>query len=158
MKGRDSIRGSRKTFVVSCETSKHHLRDLNLTILIARSSQAMSIRRISAAALVCALLMLPGVAFAHAHLLSSTPAANATVHGPEVAFELRFNSRVDGHRSVLTLVTADGQTQVVTMGNQSAESNLNARATLKPGSYTLRWQALSTDGHITRGEIPFSVR
>jgi methionine-rich copper-binding protein CopC len=102
--------------------------------------------------------MLPSAAFAHAHLLSSTPAANATVHGGDVAFELRFNSRVDGHRSVLTLVTGDGHAQALTMGNQSAETNLNAHATLTPGSYTLRWQALSTDGHITRGEIPFSVR
>jgi hypothetical protein len=101
--------------------------------------------------------MLPSAAFAHAHLLTSTPAANATVHGPAVAFELRFNSRVDGHRSILTLVMADGHTQTLAMDKQSAEVNLNAHATLKPGSYTLRWQALSTDGHIARGEIPFGV-
>lgn len=107
---------------------------------------------------VCAVLLLPRVALAHAHLLSSTPAANATVHGPAVSIELRFNSRVDGHRSVLTLVASDGHTEALAMDNQSGESNLNAHAVLKPGSYTLRWQALSTDGHITRGEIPFSVR
>jgi methionine-rich copper-binding protein CopC len=101
--------------------------------------------------------MLPTAAFAHAHLVSSTPAANATIHGPAVALELRFNSRVDGQRSVLTLVMADGHTQAVAMDKQSGAANLNAHLTLKPGSYTLRWQALSTDGHITRGEIPFSV-
>ncbi|MFZ0274711.1 MAG: copper resistance CopC family protein [Acidobacteriaceae bacterium] len=104
------------------------------------------------------LLLLPRIALAHAHLLSSTPAANATVHGPGVVFELRYNSRVDGHHSVLTLVTSDGHTQVLSMDNQSADNNLNAHAMLKPGSYSLRWQALSTDGHITRGEIPFTVR
>ncbi len=119
----------------------------------------MQMKRIFVAALAaCALFVLPRIAFAHAHLLSSTPAANATVHGPDVAFELRFNSRVDGRHSVLTLVTADGRTEPLAVGNQSAESNLNAHATLKPGSYTLRWQALATDGHITRGEIPFTVR
>ena len=106
---------------------------------------------------MCALLLLPTAAFAHAHLVSSTPAAKATVHGPAVAFELRFNSRVDGRRSVLTLVMADGHAQTLTMDKQSGEANLNAHATLTPGNYTLRWQALSTDGHITRGEIPFSV-
>lgn len=52
---------------------------------------------------------------------------------------------------------ADGHTQTLTMDKQSGEANLNAHATLTPGNYTLRWQALSTDGHITRGEIPFSV-
>jgi hypothetical protein len=80
------------------------------------------------------------------------------VHGPDVTFELRYNSRVDGHHSVLTLVASDGHTQVVSTDHQSADNNLNAHAMLKPGSYTLRWQALSTDGHITRGEIPFTVR
>ncbi|MFY9748804.1 MAG: copper resistance protein CopC [Acidobacteriaceae bacterium] len=105
----------------------------------------------------CAALLLPCMAFAHAHLLSSTPAATATVHGPVVAIELRFNSRVDGHHSVLSLVTNNGSV-ALTIDNQSADNNLNAHARLTPGSYTLRWQALSTDGHITRGEIPFTVR
>jgi len=58
---------------------------------------AMQMKRISVAVLVgCAAMLLPRIAFAHAHLLSSTPAASATVHGPDVAIELRFNSRVDG--------------------------------------------------------------
>jgi copper resistance protein C len=127
--------------------------------LIARLSQAMQMRRISVGVLAaCALLLLPRLALAHAHLLSSTPAANATVRGPEVVFELRYNSRVDAHHSVLTLVRPDGHTEALAMDSQNAESNLNAHATLQPGSYTLRWQALSTDGHITRGEIPFTVR
>jgi methionine-rich copper-binding protein CopC len=28
---------------------------------------------------------------------------------------------------------------------------------LLPGEYRLRWQVLASDGHITRGEIPFAV-
>jgi copper resistance protein C len=28
---------------------------------------------------------------------------------------------------------------------------------LPPGEYRLRWQVLASDGHLTRGEIPFSV-
>ena len=118
----------------------------------------MSMQRFSIAALaVCSLLVLPRVALAHAHLLSSTPAANATVRGPDVRIELHFNSRVDGHHSALSLLTRDGSVTLV-IDNQSAPDNLNAHAALKPGSYTLQWQALSTDGHITRGEIPFTVR
>jgi hypothetical protein len=117
----------------------------------------MPMKRISAAMLfACVALLLPQIALAHAHLLSSTPEANATVHGPGVAIELRFNSRVDGHHSVLSLVTHGGNV-ALSIDNQSAENNLNAHATLKPAAYTLRWQALSTDGHITRGEIPFTV-
>jgi methionine-rich copper-binding protein CopC len=29
---------------------------------------------------------------------------------------------------------------------------------LSAGGYTIRWQALASDGHITRGEIPFVVQ
>ncbi len=118
----------------------------------------MSMKRLFVATLtVCSLLLMPRLALAHAHLLTSTPAANATVHGPDVAIELRFNSRVDGHHSVLAIATTEGNAQM-TIDNQSSPSNLNAHAKLKPGSYTLKWQALSTDGHITRGEIPFTVQ
>jgi hypothetical protein len=28
---------------------------------------------------------------------------------------------------------------------------------LIPGEYRIRWQVLASDGHITRGEIPFKV-
>jgi len=28
---------------------------------------------------------------------------------------------------------------------------------LAAGAYRLRWQVLASDGHITRGEIPFTV-
>jgi methionine-rich copper-binding protein CopC len=120
----------------------------------------MRMKRISVAILVaCVALLLPRIALAHAHLVSSTPAADAAVQGPSVPIELRFNSRVDGGHSVLALVTRDGDGAAkLVIDKQSADNNLNAHATLKPGSYTLRWQALAPDGHITRGEIPFTVR
>jgi hypothetical protein len=28
---------------------------------------------------------------------------------------------------------------------------------LTPGVYVLRWQVLAIDGHITRGDVPFTV-
>jgi methionine-rich copper-binding protein CopC len=28
---------------------------------------------------------------------------------------------------------------------------------VQPGAYTLKWQVLATDGHITRGSVPFIV-
>ena len=38
-----------------------------------------------------------------------------------------------------------------------AEDVLSAGVTLTPGAHTLRWQVLAVDGHITRGEVPFTV-
>jgi methionine-rich copper-binding protein CopC len=29
---------------------------------------------------------------------------------------------------------------------------------LAPGQYRLRWQVLAIDGHLTRGDIPFTVK
>lgn len=96
-------------------------------------------------------------AFAHAHLLSSTPQADATVSGPAVAIDLKFNSRVDSSRCHLELVAPDGKVQSLKISAPS-DAELASQAKLAPGKYTIRWQALSTDGHITRGEIPFTVR
>src|SRR5258706_10132890 len=42
-------------------------------------------------------------ALAHAIILESSPAVNATVAGPELDIVLRFNSRIDRARSSLTL-------------------------------------------------------
>lgn len=119
----------------------------------------MSTKRVSVAILAgFAILLLPRAALAHALLVSSTPAANATVHAGNIAIELRYNSRVDGQRSTITLVAPDGHTQPLGLEGQRTPTTLNAHAALQPGNYTLRWQALSTDGHITRGEIPFRVQ
>jgi hypothetical protein len=108
---------------------------------------------------VCALLLMPRLALAHAHLESSTPAANATVPAGNVAIELRFNSRVDGQRSTLGIEVAggSGQANLVPEAQRSANT-LNAHANLRPGKYVIQWQALAPDGHITRGEIPFTVQ
>lgn len=104
-----------------------------------------------------AFFVMNSPAFAHAHLLSSTPQADATVSGPAVAIDLKFNSRVDSSRSHLDLVSADGKVQSLKI-SAPGDAELASQAKLAPGKYTIRWQALSTDGHITRGEIPFTVR
>ncbi len=96
-------------------------------------------------------------AFAHARLVSSTPAAGGTAHGPTIAITLKFDSRVDGARSHLALMMPNGNIKPLTIVADGA-SELDSHSTLSPGKYTIRWQALSTDGHITRGEIPFVVR
>lgn len=97
------------------------------------------------------------LAFAHARLLSSTPPAGGTARGPSVVITLKFDSRVDSARSHLALKMPNGKIQSLKIMPAGA-SELDARSKLAPGKYTIRWQALSVDGHITRGEIPFIVR
>jgi copper resistance protein C len=105
-----------------------------------------------------ALLILVASASGHAVLLESSPALKGTVAGPDVPIQLRFNVRIDAGRSRLTLVRPDGTTQPLEISKQSPPDSLSAKATgLPPGTYILRWQVLASDGHITRGEISFSV-
>lgn len=112
-----------------------------------------------AACAVVALLMTVRLASAHAILLEATPAVKSTVSGPDVPIRLRFNGRIDAGRSRLTLVRPNGSTQPLDIHKQTAADTLTSQATgLEPGEYRLRWQVLSSDGHITRGEILFRVR
>jgi copper resistance protein C len=105
-----------------------------------------------------ASLLLDTSAFAHAVLLESSPALKSSISGPDVPLRLRFNVRVDAARSRLTLVDPDGSLQTLEISRQDPPNTLSAQARgLRPGVYRLRWQVLASDGHITRGEIPFNV-
>jgi methionine-rich copper-binding protein CopC len=108
------------------------------------------------AAAITFLIVAP--AAAHAVLLESSPPLNSSVSGPNVPVKLRFNVRIDALRSRLTLLRPDGSAQALEISKQSPADTLSAEATgLPAGTYRLRWQVLASDGHITRGEIPFTV-
>src|SRR5215472_12308216 len=105
------------------------------------------------------LLSLPFFSFllyAHAILLSAVPGANQTVSGPDVAVKLRFNARIDAKRSRLAVDKPDGGETVIPIAAQTAADTLTAEAAGLPGgAYVLRWQVLASDGHISRGGVPF---
>ena len=104
------------------------------------------------------LLFAPRVALAHAVLVSSQPAVNSSVSGPDIAVLLKYNSRVDMEHSTLTLLEPDGKVERVAIKSEPEPGLLSAKLTgLVKGAYVLRWQVLATDGHITRGKVPFKV-
>jgi copper resistance protein C len=104
------------------------------------------------------LLFVTRAALAHAILLESSPAANSTVAGPDIPVKLRFNVRIDTSRSRLILIRPDASTQSLLISKGSSPDILASHAQgLNPGAYRIRWQALASDGHITRGEILFQV-
>ncbi len=111
------------------------------------------------AALLSLALAMPHLAHAHAVLVHAAPAAHGTVKAGSLHVALRFNSRIDGPRCTLVLLAPGGRSQPLQLGKQPAPDSLAADAPgLHPGDYILRWQALASDGHITRGEIPFHVQ
>lgn len=94
----------------------------------------------------------------HAVLKETNPAANSKVAGPDVPIMLKYNSRIDAKRSKVQLLNPDNSTTDLKIAEQTSPDTLNAKATgLKPGAYRIRWQVLAPDGHITRGEVPFTV-
>lgn len=96
---------------------------------------------------------------AHAILKSSSPAAGSVVVGPDVPVTLTFNVRVDAARSRLELLMPDASTIPLPAGKQPSPDALASELKgLQNGAYTIRWQVLAPDGHISRGEIPFRVK
>src|SRR5215467_6490892 len=108
---------------------------------------------------LAASFLMASSLLAHAVLLESSPALKSSVSGPDVPLKLRFNVRIDAFRSRLTLVDPDGTLQTLEIHGETGPDTLAAEAKgLHPGTYRLRWQVLASDGHITRGEIPFTVK
>jgi methionine-rich copper-binding protein CopC len=93
---------------------------------------------------------------AHAILRSTAPASNEIVHGATVHVRLQFSSRIDVKRSRLILLLPGSGERVLTMDQPSPDTVRSEAEQLVPGRYLLRWQVLAEDGHITRGELPFS--
>ena len=97
-------------------------------------------------------------AMAHAIIVDAVPANGAVVHGTSLEVRLRYNNRIDHARSRLLLLDPYGKERPVPIAADSPTDQL--KATVKdvaPGEYRLRWQVLALDGHITRGDILFTV-
>jgi methionine-rich copper-binding protein CopC len=95
----------------------------------------------------------------HAILKSSSPTSGGSVTSPDVQVKLTFNVRIDAARSRLQLLMPDASTVEIPIDKWPSPDTLVSKLTgLKPGAYAIRWQVLAPDGHISRGEIPFTVR
>ena len=78
--------------------------------------------------------------------------------GPDVAVKLVFNVRVDGARSKIELLMPDASiVQLPAQPQPSPDTLVSRMVGLKAGHYALRWQVLASDGHISRGQIRFTV-
>jgi copper resistance protein C len=108
------------------------------------------------------VLIVTGIAhpvWAHAVLVDSKPKASSSVAGPDLPIWLKFNVRVDGSRSRLHLIAPDGSAVALDAVKQPTPDALATHAAaLKPGAYKLQWQVLASDGHISRGEVDFTVK
>ncbi len=100
-----------------------------------------------------------GPAFAHAHLLSATPAADSMAMPPPTELRLKFSEGLELKFTTVKLTGPDKA--LVKTGPAKLDSGDNTllivplAAPLADGTYTVDWQALSTDGHKTKGSYSF---
>jgi copper resistance protein C len=116
-------------------------------------------RFVPAIVAVAAITLSASAAWAHAHLVSATPAANATVAMP-AQITLTFSEAMAPAFSTFDVVNASGATVVVrTTVSEDGKTIVGAPAQpLAAGAYTVNWRIASMDGHRMTGSFAFTVR
>lgn len=111
-------------------------------------------------------LALPGVASAHSKLVSSTPAANATVAKPTkltLTFSETFLAPMSGAELVMTGMP--GMANHEPMPIKGFKTDVNGKTmtltfprALPAGSYDLKWHIVGADQHKMEGGYSFKVK
>lgn len=116
-----------------------------------------------------ALTSMPGAAFAHAKLVSSTPAANATVSKANVkSINLIFNEKIIAStmKTELLMTGMPGMKDHAPMkiafssmmGKDGKSMMLMPKKALVPGTYKVTWSAAGADTHRMGSEFSFTVK
>lgn len=117
-------------------------------------------RPIALAAAALAALAFPAVAFAHAALLHETPALEQRLEKLPPRVVLTFDQPVDAvPGSIVVLDTAGKNVAGPPRAVKSVrEIVASLPKSLPVGAYTIRWRALSSDGHVVSGISTFGLR
>lgn len=101
-------------------------------------------------------------AFAHAHLASSTPAANTAIAAPAApaAVTLRFTEPLEARFSGFEIKDTKGATVKTAKQpvNDPAVLSAAPAAPLTPGTYRVNWHIVAHDGHRMQGNFTFTVK
>ena len=111
-------------------------------------------------ALALVLMLQVGAAFAHAGLVSETPADGASV-AASTALTLTFSETVTLAFTGITLTAPDGAAVALGAGSLSADGltlTVPTGSALPAGVYVVEWHALSDDGHKSHGSYSFTVK
>ena len=109
--------------------------------------------------LAAGLLLAATGANAHANLVSSTPAKNATIASP-ATITLHFSEALEMKVSGLKLTDIDGKPVAIKAVKASDSKSLAAApaAPLAPGLYTVSWTSMGDDAHKMTGTMSFTVK
>jgi copper transport protein len=115
-----------------------------------------------AVGLILLLLAWPATVRAHAIVLESSPAHDATLARAPDRVVLRFNVQIEKRLTRATLAGGAGAALPVSIATHGAQAEAPDRLViplppLGPGTYVLRYRVLAGDGHITEGALRFTV-
>jgi copper transport protein len=102
-------------------------------------------------------LVFPAQALAHATLLQSSPEFRQRLSLPPQTITLRFDQYVKALPGSLQLFSAKHAVPVERIWRDGFTLKASLPS-LRRGPYTVRWHALSSDGHVVSGVLTFGVR
>jgi copper transport protein len=130
------------------------------TAVLKRFHSQRSVRGALAVALLM-LLVIPGIAWAHAHLTKSTPGANSTLAVAPHRIQLWFSEAPELALTKIALVNADSEPVTLGAVVRADSSGLSVSAAipgaLAAGRYTVLWSTAAADGHPSHGHFAFTV-
>jgi methionine-rich copper-binding protein CopC len=115
---------------------------------------------LSLAALVGMALAPATPVLAHAHVVKSTPAANAAIAAPKQV-SVTFDEKLVPAFSKLAIEMTGMKMAVPVKTTVSADGKTLTgipQGGFMKGSYVVNWTAASADGHKMKGSIPFKIK
>jgi methionine-rich copper-binding protein CopC len=115
------------------------------------------------AALIAAVfaLTIAGAAQAHAFLQHASPRVGDHLAASPIEVRLWFSEALEALFSSIAIIGPGGAAQpegaVRVDGTDHRQLVLPITRRLAPGTYRVRWRALSVDGHATQGDFSFQV-
>ena len=104
-------------------------------------------------------LAAPAAAFGHASISRSKPASRERLERAPTRVEIDFDQAVKVFANGIHVYDARGHVMSRNVHSESGGHAIVASlARLPKGAYTVRWQALSGDGHVVSGVYTFGVR
>ena len=101
-------------------------------------------------------LAAPAAAFAHASIRGEYPRYGQRLHTPPPQVVIRFDQTVDVLPNAIRVLDSNGRN--LALPAHAVRRGIAARVLrLSRGGYTVRWKALSTDGHVVNGVYTFGV-
>ena len=108
---------------------------------------------------IVAALLIPGAAFAHASVIHVSPAFRQRLAQSPREVMVRFDQSVTALPRSIVVLTRDGKNVALPAHAVPAQRAIVARLPVLPrGPYTVRWEAMSNDGHVVSGVYTFGVR